>query len=146
MSAYSAAKHGAHGFLEALRVELRGDGIPVSVCDVLPQTTATALFERGRTLLGVRESAPPPVVAPEKVAEAILALAERPRRDVAVAASAKGLLALQRLSPRLVDRLARWITPLLASGEPRSADAPDAVAGPIVGDDREHGVVSNAHR
>ena len=146
VSAYSAAKHGAHAYLEALRVELRHDGVPVSVCEVLPQTVSTPLFERSRSRLGVRGSAPPPVVAPERAAAAILRTAERPRRDVPVAAGAFGLLALQRLSPRLVDRLAALVHPLMQSQERRSEDAADAVAGPIVGDDREHGVVTSAHR
>ena len=145
-SAYSAAKHGAHAYLEALRVELRHERVPVSVCEVLPQTVSTPLFERGRSRLGVRGSAPPPVVSPERVARVILRTAERPRRDVPVAVNAFALLALQRLSPRWVDRFAHVILPLMRSNEERSPEAPDAVSGPIVGDDRVHGVVTNAHR
>jgi NAD(P)-dependent dehydrogenase (short-subunit alcohol dehydrogenase family) len=146
VSAYSAAKHGAHAYLEALRVELRHDGVPVTVCEVLPQTVSTPLFERSRSRLGVRGSAPPPVLSPDRAARMILRAVERPRRDVPVAVGAFGLLALQRLSPRLVDRLAHLIQPLMSSRELREPEAPDAVAGPIVGDDRVHGVVTNLHR
>ena len=35
-SAYGASKHGVHGFLQVLRVELAHDDIPVSVTEILP--------------------------------------------------------------------------------------------------------------
>lgn len=85
-AAYCAAKHGVHGFLEALRVELRHENAPVSVTEILPGTIATPFFEHARTRLGVRPSGPPPVYAPERVADAILRAAEHPTRDVVVGA------------------------------------------------------------
>jgi hypothetical protein len=46
---------------------------------------------------------PPPVYAPELVAEAIVRAAEHPRREVPVGDAALGFLAGQRFSPALTD-------------------------------------------
>src|SRR5207248_1536169 len=45
-SAYGAAKHGVDGFVEALRVELRHEGAPVSVTQILPASVNTPLFNK----------------------------------------------------------------------------------------------------
>ena len=145
-SAYCAAKHGVHGFVEALRVELRHEKVPISVTEVLPGTIATPFFEHARTRLGVRPSGPPPVYAPERVAAAILQAAERPTRDRVVGGAAQLQLALQRLSPRLMDVLVRAAIRFERSKEPKGPDGGDALDGPVAGDDRERGVVTTLHR
>ena len=48
-TAYAAAKHGIDGFFEALRVELKREGLPISVTQVLPGTINTPLFDKART-------------------------------------------------------------------------------------------------
>ena len=144
-ASYSAAKHGVDGFVQALRAELRHDRVPVSVTQVLPAAIATPFFEHARTRLGVRPSGPPPVYGPEKVAEAILDAAEHPRRDVIVGGSAKVQLALQRLSPRLMDAVARIGFPLQRSNEPKAV-GDDALVDDQHGDARIRGVVSTTHR
>ena len=106
-TSYSAAKHGVDGFLEALRVEFQHDRVPISVTQILPAAIATPFFEQARTRLGVRPSGPPPVYPPEKVAEAILHAAQHPKRDMIVGAAAKVQLLLQKVSPKLMDALAR---------------------------------------
>ena len=145
-SAYCAAKHGVHGFVEALRVELQHEGVPISITEVLPGTIDTPFFEHARTRLRVRPSGPPPVYAPERVAAAILRAAERPRRDAVVGGAAQVQLALQRLSPRLMDFLVRAAIPFEHSGEPKSPADGDALDRPVEGDDRERGVVKTLHR
>src|SRR4051794_9446599 len=65
VSSYSAAKAGAHGFLEALRVELEHEKAEVSVTEIMPEAVSTPFFENARTRLGVRPSGPPPVTTPE---------------------------------------------------------------------------------
>src|ERR687894_2199907 len=102
-SAYCASKHGIDGFLEALRVELRREGTPVSVTQVMPATINTPLFDKARTKLGVRPVAPPPIYQPGVVAEAILHAAENPARDLVVGGAAKALILSQAVSPRLLD-------------------------------------------
>src|SRR5215212_4750733 len=44
-SAYCASKHGIDGFLEALRVELKHEGWPISVTQVMPATINTPFFD-----------------------------------------------------------------------------------------------------
>ena len=53
-SAYGASKHGIDGFLEALRVELKHEGWPIGVTQVMPATINTPFFDKGRTKLGVK--------------------------------------------------------------------------------------------
>lgn len=146
-SAYSAAKHGVDGFVEALRVELQHERAPVSVTQVLPAAIDTPFFEHARTRLGVRPSGPPPVYAPEKVAEAILHAAQHPRRDVIVGGAAQVQLLLQRLSPKLMDAFSRATAfRLQRSKEPKAPATGDALFTPPHGDGRVRGVVTTFER
>lgn len=47
---------------------------------------------------------PPPVYAPEEVAEAILFAAEHPKRDIFIGSAAKALSVINRVAPGAVDR------------------------------------------
>ena len=143
---YSAAKHGVNGFVEALRVELQHEHTGVTVTQIMPEAVGTPFFENARTRLGVRPSGPPPVTSPEKVADAILRAAEHGGRDVAVGAGAKLQLALQRISPVVMDAFSRATAfKLQRSTEPK-APGDDALFDAPRGDDRTHGAVSNTHR
>jgi len=101
---YSASKHAVKGYTDALRMELEHDSIPIAVTLVKPSAINTPFPEHARNYLdeGV-PSLPPPVYAPEAVAEAILSCAERPVRDVFVGASARVQSAMGRVAPRLTD-------------------------------------------
>ena len=81
-SAYGASKHGIDGFLEALRVELKHEGWPISVTQVLPGTINTPFFDKGRTKIGVKPVGIPPIYEPETVANVIVYAAENPARDL----------------------------------------------------------------
>lgn len=147
MSAYSAAKHGVDGFVEALRAELEHDEVPVSVTEIMPGSIRTPFFENARSLLGVRGSGPPPVYSPERVADTILDAAEHPRREVVVGGAAKLQLAMQKISPRLVDSMARSRLAVRSeeSSEPK-APGDDALFDAPRGEDRERGEVTTMHR
>ncbi len=145
-SPYSAAKHGVDGFVEALRVELQHDKVPVSVTQILPAAITTPFFENARTRLGVRPSGPPPVYSPELVAEAILGAAVRPRRDVVVGGAAKVQLLLQRLSPRLMDAFARAAAFRLQRSKVPKRPGDDALFEAPVGEDRVRGEVTTTRR
>jgi NAD(P)-dependent dehydrogenase (short-subunit alcohol dehydrogenase family) len=139
-SAYAAAKHGVDGFVEALRVELRKEGAPISVTEVMPATINTPLFSKARTKIGVKPMGAPPFYPPGSVAEAILYAAEHPRRDLVVGGVGKSLVTTQRLSPWLMDEmLLRAGFRLQRTNEPKSADAPDNLFAPIQGYDRSEG-------
>src|SRR5215210_1313482 len=60
-SAYGASKHGIDGFLEALRVELRHEGWPIGVTQVMPGTINTPFFDKGRSKIGVKPVGIPPI-------------------------------------------------------------------------------------
>ena len=131
-SAYAASKHGIDGMLEALRVELAHDGIPVSVTNILPGVIDTPLFDQARTKIGVVPTGPPPPYDPGVVADAICFAAEHPARDLVVGGAAQVQLVGQRLSPRLMDLFA------LVAGfatqrtdEPQGVEAPDNLDGPL---------------
>jgi NAD(P)-dependent dehydrogenase (short-subunit alcohol dehydrogenase family) len=102
-AAYCAAKHGVVAFSEALRLELRHDGVPVHVVDVLPSSINTPLFEHARSKLGVLPQPIPPVYEPRVVAEAIVGAAQRPVRQVFAGGAGRLLDVGQRISPALVD-------------------------------------------
>ena len=50
-SPYCASKHGVEGFLESLRVELKREGWPIGVTNVLPASINTPFFDKFRTKL-----------------------------------------------------------------------------------------------
>lgn len=133
-SAYSAAKHGVEGFIEAMRVELRHDGFPISVTSIKPAVINTPFWNNARTRLGVKPSGVPPFYDPRLVADAIVYTASHPTRDFLVGDSAKMLDALQRISPGLADSLLLLIgIPLQRfSNQPKSEDAPDNFYEPIL--------------
>lgn len=94
----------------------------------------------------VEEAAPGEVVtavADEKVAEAIMRSAQRPKRDIIVGGAAKAQLLAQRVSPRLLDAFASVAGVLLQkSKQPKQPWDGDALFEPPAGDDRERGEVS----
>lgn len=121
-SAYCAAKHGIKGFTEALRLELAHAHPGVHVTLIMPASINTPLFAHARSKLGAFPRPIPPVYAPRPVAEAILFVAEHPRRDVVVGGAGKLLTLLERLSPSLLD----WY--MLAGGrmfKEQRTDRPD---------------------
>ena len=136
-SAYGASKHGIDGFLEALRVELKREGWPISVTQVMPGTINTPFFDKGRTKLGVKPVGVPPIYEPQTVANVILYAAEHPTRDLVCGGAAQALILNQRLSPRMLDAILATRTGFSPqkTKEPRSEEDPDNLYGPIQGHD-----------
>ena len=139
-SAYAASKHGVHGMIQALRLELRHEKAPVSVTEIMPATIDTPLFGKAGTKLGVEPMAMPPIYPPEMVSKAIVYAALHPAREIVVGGAGKLLLLTQRMSPPMLDAF------LLAtafkgqkSARPKSADAPNNLYVPLPGKDRVEG-------
>lgn len=131
-SAYAASKHGIDGFLDALRVELMHEKIPISVTNVMPASINTPLFNKSRTKIGEKPQGLPPFYQPESVAEAILYAAEHPTRDIVVGGAGQAMLFLQKLSPGLMDALLSQIGfQLQQTKEPKSENEPDNLFEPI---------------
>lgn len=88
---YCATKHAVLGFSEAVRTELRGTGVEITV--VMPNLAGTDL---GAGMTPARGSK---LLTPEQVATAIVGAIERPRFEVAVPAAVGRQLKVRRLLP-----------------------------------------------
>jgi short-subunit dehydrogenase len=102
---YSATKHAVKGYTDALRMEVEMENLPVSVTLVKPAAVDTPYTEHARNHLDVAPQNPPPVYAPELVADVILYCAEHPRRDVIVGGGGKMMSLLEKLAPRVTDKV-----------------------------------------
>ncbi|WP_240742117.1 SDR family oxidoreductase [Micromonospora zingiberis] len=108
-SAYNAAKHGIRGLADTVRQELRLTGRGnISICTVLPAAIDTPFFRHAANHSGRTLAPPPPVYPPELVAETIVRLLRRPRRETYAGGAAR-LIGLQwRLAPALAERALAW--------------------------------------
>lgn len=102
---YCASKHAVKGFTDALRMELEEEGLPISVSLIKPSAIDTPYKFHARNYLGVTPENPPPVYAPEAVADAILHCAENPTRDVFVGAGGKAMSLMGSYAPGATDRV-----------------------------------------
>lgn len=102
---YSASKHAVKGFTNSLRMELEADGAPVSVTLIQPSAINTPFSINAKNFTDKEFRLPPPVYAPETVAEAILHCCESPERNVFVGGGGKSLSALGYYAPRLLDKV-----------------------------------------
>jgi short-subunit dehydrogenase len=103
--AYCASKHAVKGFTDAFRMELEAGGFPIVVALVKPSTIDTPYKEHARNYLPVEPNNPPPVYAPDVVADAILHCAQRPSRDVFIGGGGKALSVMGQQAPGLTDSL-----------------------------------------
>lgn len=102
---YVAAKHAVLGFTDVLRLELEKDRVPVAVTLIRPGSIDTPFFRNAKSAMGQEPAPPPPVYAPELVAEAILHCAQHPERDIVVGGAARAMIGLARSAPRVADKL-----------------------------------------
>ena len=91
LATYSASKHAAKGLSDAVRDELRDEGIRVTA--VYPMLVQTELAVGTKPARGGRW------ISPEEVGEAVAAAVERPRDEVFVPRWVGGLLRLQSALP-----------------------------------------------
>ena len=103
-SAYIAARHALKGFTEALRSEVRGTGITVTL--VVLGTVDTPYWQHNP---GSWENLPKahPVLTADQAAQAIFAGVEAGKRTVVKPAIFRALFLLNALAPRLVARQMR---------------------------------------
>ena len=102
---YCASKHAVKGFTDSFRMELEADDAPISVTLIKPAAIDTPYKEHARNYLDVQPENPPPVYAPDAVAEAILHCAENPVRDLFVGGAAKALSVFGKFAPRTFDKI-----------------------------------------
>lgn len=103
-SGYSASKHAVVGLTDALRQEVRGRGIFVSA--VNPGPIDTPFFDQADPDGSYVKNVSWLMLKPEKVADRIVHLVEKPRAELDLPWLAAAGARLYRLFPRLADRIA----------------------------------------
>ena len=108
-TAYSPSKFAQAGFFEALRVELLGTGVDVTV--IFPGVVATGLRLRGYGAdgkpagkSGLKEEG---AMSVEECARQIVVALRKRRRELVMTGKGKVGLWLKLIAPRVVDRMAR---------------------------------------
>ena len=102
---YSATKFAVKGFTDGLRMELEHDGAPVSVTLIQPSAMDSPFTLNARNTTGKEYRLPPPVYLPDLAADAILHVAQHPRRDLVVGGGGKALSRSEQWMPRLTDKV-----------------------------------------
>jgi short-subunit dehydrogenase len=140
VSAYTASKFGVLGFAASLRQELLGDR-RVRIKVVLPATIDTRIYQRAANYTGRDVHPVPPVVAPGRVARAVVRAARGRGRDVVtVGRMQRAAAVVARIAPATYDRLIRVAMDLFALRGRRNVDATDgAVFAPESGRADESG-------
>lgn len=100
---YSASKHAVKGFTDALRQELEQEKAPVSITLIKPASINTPYTEHARNYDSRENTVPPPVYAPEEVANTILFAATHHKRDIIVGGAGKFMSATNKYAPSLMD-------------------------------------------
>ena len=125
---YSSSKHAVKGFTDSLRMELEADGLPISVTLIKPTATLTPFTENARNYLPYEPTLPPPVYAPDLVAEAILYCAQNPTREFYVGEMAKIHSSIAMWAPARGEKIYEvTIDSAQNSGRPAEAQRPDGL-------------------
>jgi short-subunit dehydrogenase len=142
---YSASKHAVKAFSDALRMELEKENAPISLTLIKPAAIDTMFAAHARNYMDKEPTLPPPVYAPELVAEAILYAAQHPKRDVFVGGHAKFISVGAQNLPRAMDRFMNAL--MFRQQKSRYESTPgrqDALHAPVQGQElRQRGGVSD---
>jgi short-subunit dehydrogenase len=130
---YCASKHAVKAYTDALRMEVEHDGLPISVSLIKPGATDTPYAEHAKNYLANEPTVPPPVYAPEVVAETILYCAEHPVRDVFAGGGGKMLSFLGNLAPRWTDKVMEKMFMAQQSDQPEEDRQDNNLYGPTKG-------------
>lgn len=110
---YIASKHAVKGFTNTLRLDLMTENAPVSVTLIKPSAIDTPYKDHAKNYMDAPARVPPPVYAPEVVADAILYACVHDVRDLTVGFAGRGMALFQQLLPGLADRLYTAVGPAL---------------------------------
>lgn len=135
---YAASKHAVKAFTDTLRMELHHEGAPVLVTLIQPAAIDTPYPEHAMNYLGVEPTHMPPVYAPEVVAEAIIACAQSPHRNLRVGGAAKMFTMIEKTAPVLGDRM-KERTAFEGSRTTKPPKDDDTLYAPRPGDGRVRG-------
>ena len=125
---YAASKHAVKGFTDAFRMEIEADSLPVSVTLIKPTAIHTPFPEHAKNYMPFEPQLPPPVYAPELVAEAILHCAQNQVRDFFVGEMAAAHSAIATYAPRLNDKFMEMSAESQQnSGKPSNPNRPEGL-------------------
>jgi len=105
MSAYVLSKWAVHGLVRTIQIETR-DREGVSVSLVAPGGIDTPIYRQAATVLGRHGSPPPPVRTAEDVADRVVSVLKRPRRQTHVGIANPVIVAGFRFFPAVYDAVA----------------------------------------
>lgn len=108
---YSASKHAVKGFTDALRMELEEEEAGISVTLIKPSAINTPYPEHAKNYTDREATLPPPVYAPEEVANAILHAATYQERDIMVGSGGKIMSSTNKAAPGFMDWLNEKLMP-----------------------------------
>lgn len=115
LSAYSASKHAVKGFVDALRMELIADKLPISITLIKPAGIDTPIAQHAANHVEGEALIPPPVYDPTLVAEAILDAAQHVRRDITVGGMGRLQVLFGTHFPAVLDAMAGLLAPTLSN-------------------------------
>jgi short-subunit dehydrogenase len=105
-SAYSLSKAAIRSLGMSLRQELTLDGShDIHVCTVMPATIDTPFFQQAANYTGRPVRAMPPVLSVDRVAQTIVRLARKPRREVTVGNAGRQFRMIRALAPAVAERM-----------------------------------------
>lgn len=122
-SSYSASKWAERSFLHTLRIELQAKRSKVTVSMVHPGSIDTPVYRDTPTATGHAPRKPPEGYHPSVIAEALVAMAKKPRAEITVGAEAKALELLWTNSQQAGDLVMRAIYHYFMSGQREGSDA-----------------------
>jgi short-subunit dehydrogenase len=129
---YGASKHAVKGFTDALRMELENAGAPISVTLIKPAGIDTMFTAHAKNYMDVEPTLPPPVYAPDLVANAILYAAEHAVRDQFVGGAAKLNSAGAHHMPRAFDKFSeKAMFGMQRTDRPTAPDRQDGLYKPV---------------
>ncbi|WP_277983595.1 SDR family oxidoreductase [Sphingomonas faeni] len=114
LSAYSASKHAVKGFVDALRMEITADKLPIAITLIKPAGIDTPIAQHAANHVDGEALIPPPVYDPTLVAEAILDAAQHVRRDITVGGMGRLQVLLGTHFPAILDKLSGILAPAMS--------------------------------
>jgi NAD(P)-dependent dehydrogenase (short-subunit alcohol dehydrogenase family) len=146
-SAYCGAKHAVEGFTESIRCELLHARSRVRIGMVQLPAVNTPQFDWVLSRLPRRAQPVPPIYQPELIAQAVLHMADHPRREMWLAERTILAIVGNRLFPGYLDRkLGREGVASQQTDEPADARRPANLWEPVPGDHGAHGSFDSRSR
>lgn len=140
-SAYNLSKFAVRGLSHSLRMELQLDGLAnkIHVCNAMPASIDTNLFQNAANHTNREVRALEPVYDPAYAARQIVRLADNPQREIIIGPAGKAMVAQYEMSPGLYERVMSRFVDRNHLGKEPSPDSVGNMYEPIVANDGMRG-------